>query len=112
MVKSGIFGQTAKFGQPLCLFHGQIIGIKTKLSMQTMKILMRRLIRSRPIWISTVCKRVSEFTWCPSVPDFTLVIALSVWIDRSGGCVDLDRCVSVGVGLSGQHCTRPLDKCA
>ena len=29
---------------------------------------------------------------------------------RSGGCVDLDRAVSVGVGLSGQHCTRPLDK--
>ena len=43
---------------------------------------------------------------------FHTVIALSVWIDRSGGCVDLDRTVSVGVGLSGQHCTRPLDKCA
>ena len=27
-VKSGIFGQTAKFGQPLCLFHSSIIGIK------------------------------------------------------------------------------------
>ena len=26
-VKSGIFGQTAKFGQPLCLFHSSIIGI-------------------------------------------------------------------------------------
>ena len=24
----------------------------------------------------------------------------------------MDRTVSVGVGLSGQHCTRPLDKCA
>ena len=24
------------------------------------------------------------------------------------GCVDLDRNVSVGLGLSGQHCTRPL----
>ena len=30
---------------------------------------------------------------------------------KSGGCVGLDRTVSVGVGLSGQHCTRPLDKC-
>ena len=27
-VKSGIFGQTAKFGQPPCLFHSSIIGIK------------------------------------------------------------------------------------
>ena len=27
-VKSGIFGQTAKFGQPTCLFHSSIIGIK------------------------------------------------------------------------------------
>ena len=39
---------------------------------------------------------------------FHTVIALSVWIDGSRGCVDLDRTVSVGVGLSGQHCTRPL----
>ena len=30
---------------------------------------------------------------------------------NSGGCVDLDRTVSVEVGLSGQHCTRPQDKC-
>ena len=61
-VKSGKFGQTAKFGQPLCLFHSSMIGIKNKLTKQTVKILMRRLIRSRLIWISTVCKRVSEFT--------------------------------------------------
>ena len=61
-VKSGIFGQTAKFGQPLCSFHSSIVGIKNKLTKQTVKILMRRLIRSRLIWISTVCKRVSEFT--------------------------------------------------
>ena len=27
-VKSGIFGQIAKFGQPLYLFHSSIIGIK------------------------------------------------------------------------------------
>ena len=42
---------------------------------------------------------------------FLTVIALSVWIVTSGGCVDMERTVSVGVGLSGQHCTRPLDKC-
>ena len=33
---------------------------------------MRRLIRSRLIWISTVSKCMSEFTWCPKLPDFTL----------------------------------------
>ena len=60
-VKLGIFGQTAKFGQPPCLFHSSIIGIKNKLTNQTVKILLRRLIRSRLIWISTVCKRASEF---------------------------------------------------
>ena len=27
-VKSGMFGQTAKFGQRSCLFHTSIIGIK------------------------------------------------------------------------------------
>ena len=30
-VKSGIFGQTAKFGQRLCLFHSSNIGIKINL---------------------------------------------------------------------------------
>ena len=54
-VKSGIFGQTAKFGQRPCLFHISHIGIKNKLTKQTVKILMRRLIRSRLIWIYTVC---------------------------------------------------------
>ena len=29
-VKSGIFGHTAKFGQPPCLFHSSSIGIKNK----------------------------------------------------------------------------------
>ena len=71
-VKSGIFGQTAKLGQPPCLFHSSVIGIK-KITKQTVKILMRRLIRSRLIWISTVCKCVSEFTQCPNLPDFTLI---------------------------------------
>ena len=32
------------------------------LTNQTVKILMRQLIRSRLIWISIVCKYVSEFT--------------------------------------------------
>ena len=31
-VKSGIFGQTAKFGQRHCLFHISNIGIKNKLT--------------------------------------------------------------------------------
>ena len=31
-VKSGIFVQTANFGQPHCLFHSSIIGIKNKLT--------------------------------------------------------------------------------
>ena len=61
-VKSGMFGHTAKFGQSPCLFHSSNIGINYKLTKQTVKILMRRLKRSRLIWISTVCKRVSEFT--------------------------------------------------
>ena len=61
-VKWSIFRQTAKFGQPPCLFHSSVIGIKTKLTKQKVKILMRQLIRSHLIWISTVCKCVSEFT--------------------------------------------------
>ena len=39
-VKSGIFGQTAKFGQTPCLFHISNIGIKNKLTKQTVKILI------------------------------------------------------------------------
>ena len=66
-VKSGIFGQTVKFGQRPCLFHISNIGIKNKLTKQTVKILMSRLI-----WIYTVCKCVSEFPLCPDLPDFTL----------------------------------------
>ena len=71
-VKSGKFGRSAKFGQRLWLFHILIFGIKNQLSKQTMKIQMRRLTRSRLIWISSVCKCVSEFTWCPKLSDFTL----------------------------------------
>ena len=66
-VKSGIFGQTTKFGQRPRLFHISNIGRKNNLNKQTVKILMRRLIRSRLIWIYTVrkCVRIylkSEFT--------------------------------------------------
>ena len=32
---------------------------------------MRQLIRSRLIWIFSVCKCMSEFTWCLKLPDFT-----------------------------------------
>ena len=61
-VKSGKFGRSAKFGQRPCLFHILIIGIKHKLTKQTVKILMRWLIKSHLIWILTVCKCVFEFT--------------------------------------------------
>ena len=50
-VKSGKFGRLAKFGLRPCWFHISIIGIKNKLTKQTVK-----------IWISTVCKCMSEFT--------------------------------------------------
>ena len=33
---------------------------------------MERLIRSRVVWISTVCKCMSEFTLSQKFPDFTL----------------------------------------
>ena len=36
-VKSGIFGQTTKFGQRSCLFHTSNIGINNKLTKQTVK---------------------------------------------------------------------------
>ena len=62
VLRSCKFGWSDKFGQLLCLFHILIIRIKTKLTKQTLQILMRRLIKSRPILISTVCKCMSEFT--------------------------------------------------
>ena len=34
-VKSGKFGRSAKFGQRPCLFHISIIGIKNKITKQT-----------------------------------------------------------------------------
>ena len=42
---------------------------KKKSTKQTVKI----LIRSCLVRISTVCKCVSEFTWCPKFHDFTLL---------------------------------------
>ena len=82
-----MFGQTATFRQRSCLFHTSIIGIKNKLTKQTVKILMRRLIRSRLMWISTVCKCMSEFTWCPKLPDFTLLFS----VRSCGSCCDLPQ---------------------
>ena len=73
-VKSGKFGQSSNFGQRTCFFHFLIIGIKIKLTKQTVKIVMRRLIKSRLIWIFPVCKCMSEFTRCPKLPDFTLMV--------------------------------------
>ena len=39
-VKSGIFGQTANFGQQPCLFHISNTGMKNKLPKQIVKLLM------------------------------------------------------------------------
>ena len=67
-VKSGKFGQSSKFGQRPCFFHFWIIVIKIKLTKQTLKILMRRLIISRDGF--------TLFTnMCPNLPD--------VWIYRT-----------------------------
>ena len=38
------------------------LGLLSPLTKQTVKILIRRLIKSRPIWIFKVCKCESEFT--------------------------------------------------
>ena len=47
---------------------------------------MKWLIRSRLIWIYTVCKCVSEFTCCPNIPDCTLhVNFFSFFQKRTGG---------------------------
>ena len=61
-VKSDIFGQTAKFGQPPCLSHSSIIGVKNKLTKQTVKILMRRLIRTHCLQMCVRIDLMSEFT--------------------------------------------------
>ena len=76
-VKSGNFRHEVISDSDLVcfIFHISFIGIKNKLTKQTVKILMRRLIRSRLIWISTVCKIMSEFTWCLKLPDFILILS-------------------------------------
>ena len=89
-LKSGIFGQTAKLGQRHCLFH-----ISNKLTKQTVKILMRRLIRSRLSWIYTVCNCVSEFTWCPNLRDFTLFVIIKVSSSYHRGTVT--KCFALSV---------------
>ena len=63
--KSCIFGQTAKFGQRLCLFHISNIGIKNKLTKQTVEILMRREPSHLDLHCLQMCVRIylmSEFT--------------------------------------------------
>ena len=49
------------------------------------------VIRSRLIWIYHVCKCVSEFTWCPNLPDFTL----------TGHCRSSPKRHSTGGGTKG-----------
>ena len=90
-VKSGIFGRTAKFGQRPCLFHISNIGIKNILTKQTVKILMRWLIRNRLIWIYTVRKCVCEFTYIriyPTLPflKYFLFITLSPQVATFAVC--------------------------
>ena len=69
--KSGIFGQTAKFGQPPCLFHSSVIGIKPQLTKQTVKILMRRLTRAVssgfPLF-ANVCQNLPDVRIYPTLP--------------------------------------------
>ena len=52
---------------------------------------MRRLIRSRLIWISTVCKWMSEFTWCTKLPEFTLVKHTHCTIKNNDVYLEADR---------------------
>ena len=80
MVKLGKFGRSAEFGQRLGLFRIFINGIKIILTKQTVKILMRRLIRSRLILLSIVCIRMSQFTRCPRLPDCTLVLDVGLYL--------------------------------
>ena len=59
-VKSGNFGH--QVNSDSALFVSYINFWKEKKTKQTVKILMRRLIRSRFIWILTICKCISEIT--------------------------------------------------
>ena len=66
-VKLGIFGQTAKFGQPPCLMHSSVIGIKNKLTKQTVKILMRRVSSEFPLF-GNVCPNLPDVRIYPTLP--------------------------------------------
>ena len=87
-VKSGIFGQTAIFGQRPCLFHISNDGIKNKLTKRTVKILMRRLIRSRLM--------TSEFTLlanvCPNLPDVRIYPTLPYILTLSFNSFPIYKC--------------------
>ena len=82
-VKSGIFGQTAKFGQPPCLFHSLIIGIKNKSTQQTVEILMRRLraVSSGFPLFANVCPNLPDVRSYPTLPygTFDLMFTLDMW---------------------------------
>ena len=70
-VKSGIIGRTAKLRQPLCLFHGSVIVMKTKLTKQTAKILMRRYIRAVSSGFpqfANVCPKLPGVRIYPTLP--------------------------------------------
>ena len=69
-VKSGMFGQTAKFGQRSYLLHTSIIGIKHKLTKQTVKILMRRLgaVSSGFSLFANVCPNLPDVRIYPTLP--------------------------------------------
>ena len=80
-VQSGIFGQTAKFGQPPCLFHSSIIGIKIKLTKQTVKIKLFANV-------------------CPNLPDVRVYLTLPFLIHRC----DLSLIISVHLSRSSTGC--------
>ena len=67
---SGKFGWSAKLGQQPCLFHILIIGIINKLTKQTVKILMRRLIRA----VSSGFPLFANV--CPNLPDVQSYLTL------------------------------------
>ena len=65
---SGIFGQTAKFGQRPSLFHISNIGIKSKLTKQTVKILMRRAVSSGFTLFANVCPNLPDVRIYQTLP--------------------------------------------
>ena len=67
-VKSGKFGRSAKFGKRPCLIHILTIGIKNKLTKQTVKILMRRLVSSGFALFANVCPNLPGVRSYPTLP--------------------------------------------